>query len=361
MGSRRVRALLALGAVSLVLGIFAIPAGAADGTFMRSPGSGPAGSQVSVASVTPCPVPPPDPGAGKVQDTDVGVSFFFDAGQSTFVDEVDANDATGEWAGQITIPASTPPGTVQLHGFCTRVVSGGGSCSMQDGRELCLPRTDGPVDYFTYAPQSFVVCVAGTASCGTASLPRTDGPLPTTGSTLPPASLPTMPPSTSAPGPAGVTPVTSFGVFAPPDTAPSGTPFSGGVGGTPTPGGAITVSEDGFAPGVPVHAVLYSSPVTLGTLLADATGRAAGTLTLPTSTPAGAHTLALFGGSVVKTTPLTVIGPSTSSSASGVSSTIPRTGPSTEPRALALPALLIAAAGGLWLAAARQYRLAAGG
>jgi hypothetical protein len=218
-GRRRVRTLLGLGTISLVLGIFAIPASAADGTFMLSPTSGPAGSTVSVASGTACPP----------NGADLRVRFYGDAGKASFVGEVDADDATGHWAGQITIPAVLPPIPFQLHAFCN--------------------------DHFAYQPQTFTV----TSS-----------------------SAPALPLSSSRTVPAGGLPQTS--------------------------------------------------PV-------------------PTQvTPASVLSAVAQPASTSSSTTVSAAAPST----------IPRTGPGTEPRDLAPTALLIAAAGGFWLAAAKQYRLAAG-
>ncbi len=55
------------------------------------------------------------------------------------------------------------------------------------------------------------------------------------------------------------------------------------------------VTGDGFAPGSTGTAVLYSDPVVLGRATADGAGRITLTVTVPSSTPAGVHTLQLQG------------------------------------------------------------------
>ena len=60
-------------------------------------------------------------------------------------------------------------------------------------------------------------------------------------------------------------------------------------------GGELTVSGTGFGPSTPVQVVLYSSPVLLGQVQADATGAVNTTVTIPASTTNGEHTVVLFG------------------------------------------------------------------
>lgn len=60
-------------------------------------------------------------------------------------------------------------------------------------------------------------------------------------------------------------------------------------------GGTVSFDLDGFLPYENVGAVVYSTPVFLGWLQADATGRVTGTLALPAGLEAGTHTLQLTG------------------------------------------------------------------
>lgn len=63
----------------------------------------------------------------------------------------------------------------------------------------------------------------------------------------------------------------------------------------PPSGCDVELRGRGFAPNSQVRATLYSDPVELGTLTTDADGSLAATLTIPSSVPAGAHTLRLHG------------------------------------------------------------------
>lgn len=77
--------------------------------------------------------------------------------------------------------------------------------------------------------------------------------------------------------------------------------------GTVVAGNDIAVSGTGFAPGAEIVFELHSDPIALGTLTADAGGVLSGSLKIPASAPAGAHTLvALSGATVVASTPLSV-------------------------------------------------------
>lgn len=75
----------------------------------------------------------------------------------------------------------------------------------------------------------------------------------------------------------------------------------------PVPAGSdIEIDEDGFVPGEDVRVVLYSSPRTLATLVADATGRVRGTVTIPADTEVGEHVLVLYGTDLVRAMALDV-------------------------------------------------------
>lgn len=61
------------------------------------------------------------------------------------------------------------------------------------------------------------------------------------------------------------------------------------------PGGSVTIAGDGFAPDEQLDVELRSDPVQLGTTTADANGAASTTVTIPSDTAPGTHTLALVG------------------------------------------------------------------
>ena len=78
------------------------------------------------------------------------------------------------------------------------------------------------------------------------------------------------------------------------------------TGGTPLPlasdvtllvpaGGAMPVSISGFAAGSEVGLFLFSDPIDLGTLTANASGTGTGTAQIPSTVPAGSHTLQIAG------------------------------------------------------------------
>lgn len=75
------------------------------------------------------------------------------------------------------------------------------------------------------------------------------------------------------------------------------------------PGGSLTVFGSSFVPGETITLVLHSTPVTLGTTTADASGSFSTNVTIPSDTPPGAHKLIATGSSGdSSTTALTVTG-----------------------------------------------------
>jgi hypothetical protein len=59
-------------------------------------------------------------------------------------------------------------------------------------------------------------------------------------------------------------------------------------------GGTLKISGSGFDAGAVLRIELHSTPVSLGSVTASATGEFATTVTIPTAIPAGAHTLVVF-------------------------------------------------------------------
>jgi hypothetical protein len=62
-----------------------------------------------------------------------------------------------------------------------------------------------------------------------------------------------------------------------------------------SPGDRVVIRADGFQPGEPVQAVLYSSGVVLESAAAAADGTVEASLTVPDDTSVGAHTVELTG------------------------------------------------------------------
>ena len=95
-------------------------------------------------------------------------------------------------------------------------------------------------------------------------------------------------PSTSAPSTIEVLPAPEVGSI-----TMDGTTLAAGV--VLPPGATFTVSASGFQPGETVSIVVHSTPITLGTTKATPSGTVSVLVSLPTSLPAGAHTLSLVG------------------------------------------------------------------
>jgi len=101
-------------------------------------------------------------------------------------------------------------------------------------------------------------------------------------------------------------------------------------------GQQFTATATGFVPAETVTIAVHSATVTLGTAVADGTGKVTASIVIPTSLDAGTHTLTLTGASTTASFPFTFAGSSGSSSSgsssnsgsssSSGSSNLPRTG-----------------------------------
>ncbi len=136
-------------------------------------------------------------------------------------------------------------------------------------------------------------------------------------------------------------------------TAPGGPTGDLGAGGqtsaTTSAGNTITVNGDGFLPHSDVDVTLHSTPVHLGTFTTDASGAFTATVTIPSDTKPGAHTIVLTG-TAADGQPATV-----TLALTVQDSTLPYTGSSPIPFA-ALGVLLIAS--GALMARGRRPRTA---
>lgn len=118
----------------------------------------------------------------------------------------------------------------------------------------------------------------------------------------------TATPTTTTTTTAPTTTTTTVPGYTPPAQLPTGAaPFENPPAGSVVAGGTVNVSETGFEPGETTHIVLYSTPVVLATVKADASGTVKASVTIPTGTQLGRHTLAVLGSDVVKATSLTVV------------------------------------------------------
>jgi hypothetical protein len=115
------------------------------------------------------------------------------------------------------------------------------------------------------------------------------------------ASATTSAPTSTAPStssPATSTPATSTATSVSTATTVKSTAASltlVGYTGQVEQGGSLGIDATGFDPGEKVTVTLHSAPVLLTTLIADGSGRASGTVTIPLDTPIGAHTITLVG------------------------------------------------------------------
>ncbi|HUI02159.1 MAG TPA: hypothetical protein VLZ77_01365, partial [Acidimicrobiales bacterium] len=115
--------------------------------------------------------------------------------------------------------------------------------------------------------------------------------------------------STTAPTAGGSSTTTSV---------PPGPPLTLSTGSAPiAPGTTVTLSGAGFAAGEHVDLALFSTAVALGSTVADGDGDVTAAVTIPASTPSGAHTITATGvtSGVVDSVSITV------SSAAGTSTT----------------------------------------
>lgn len=121
----------------------------------------------------------------------------------------------------------------------------------------------------------------------------------------------------------------------------------------PSPGQTITVTATGFEPGSPVTFTLFSAPIDLGTVNADASGVASASYALPSNFPLGAHTVqaagtAPDGSPLTLSTTINVVPAGSTGTSPGRSGSLPRTG-SDSTNLLRGAALLIAAGGAVVL------------
>src|SRR5262245_12049218 len=133
---------------------------------------------------------------------------------------------------------------------------------------------------------------------------------------------------------------------------------------TPSPGQTITITGQTFAAGSSVTVTLFSDPVVLASSTADASGRIALQVTIPTNTPLGSHTIGV-DGTAPDGTPLSlsaaiqvVPAEGAGGTGGGGSGNLPRTGDDSS-IPLAKLGLALAAVGGVVTAIAAQRRKAA--
>lgn len=100
---------------------------------------------------------------------------------------------------------------------------------------------------------------------------------------------------------------------------------------TAQPGDPVSVNGSGYTPGETVDETLHSTPVSLGSVMANGSGDVSATVTIPIGTPAGAHELLLTGESSGLTASLPVLVPAPSTAPVFTTDSPPTTVPSGTP------------------------------
>jgi hypothetical protein len=144
-----------------------------------------------------------------------------------------------------------------------------------------------------------------------------DGPCGSTTTTHPPSSSSSVPPSSSStttePPTTTTEPPTTTTTTAPATNTEGLTSAASDTGPlTATPGQAVTVFGHGFAPGGSLAVSFFSSPVHLGSTVADASGAYRVTVTIPSDATPGDHQIvvtgpAAVGGTLASVTPVKVV------------------------------------------------------
>ncbi|WP_324273876.1 hypothetical protein [Blastococcus brunescens] len=123
---------------------------------------------------------------------------------------------------------------------------------------------------------------------------------PSTAATAAPRTPSSTAPRTTAPDPSAAATTSATSTTAAVPVAPSAAPGCADcatlTGGAPvTAGQALTLAYAGFQPGEPIAVVMRSTPVELGTFIADAAGVVTAEITVPADAESGPHTLTFSG------------------------------------------------------------------
>jgi len=136
--------------------------------------------------------------------------------------------------------------------------------------------------------------------------------------------------------------------------------------GSVAPGGTFEVRGCCFDPGSNVQVIFNSTPIVLGTLVADSIGAVSGSFAAPAGVELGSHTVQLVGTSggqplTLSTAIQVVVGGALGSAVAppaAMGTDLPRTGSSDTARFTAMGAALVAA-GGFFVIASRKRRATA--
>ncbi|WP_313543988.1 beta strand repeat-containing protein [Leifsonia aquatica] len=223
---------------------------------------------------------------------------FTDAGDGTAVlSGTPAAGSGGAYSVQVTADNGVAPATTQTLTIVVAeaaVFTGPSTLDVTRGVDVDFGIATGPA-----YPAVSTVTLTGALPAGLTFTAGPDGTARITGSTTDAAATSTVTLTAVAPGSADVTRTLTVVVAdAPTYTLPLVPPTAdGALAGVPSgvqPGQTITLVADGFASDSPVTFGLYSVPVTLGVVDADAQGTARLTVVIPAGYE-GAHTLVALG------------------------------------------------------------------
>ena len=256
------------------------------GSIDASPDSGPIGTEFTMTGDISCP--------DHIEGDQVSVSFVdLTAGPQTVAplgSVVTADDGT--FPLDATVPAellALMPGVgTEVVPVATGVYGLRASCGRSATSSVNLAR--------------------GTFTVTASPTPEPTTPVPTEEpTTVEPTEEPTTVEPTEGPTTAAPTEEPTARFVPPPVPPADADPIVGDVPARVPAGGHFTLTESGFVAGEEVNVVLYSDPVVLATVTADAQGTATATVRIPETTAPGDHTLVLFAESAVKSAALTVV------------------------------------------------------
>jgi hypothetical protein len=260
------RPLAVLLTVALATAILMMPArnASADPTATVSPSTVERGGSFTVSGN--CWDPDYDPARHFEYEWSVGVSTGVPGGTMTF------SRVTGDWSITKQVPQVFAPSAFSLEPTCRR----------SDGSIFHYPMLLVTVPPLTPIPTP----VARPAPAAPTAAPRTaTSTAPRT--TAPPAAVAAT--TTTAAPTSAAAPVT-------PSAAPGCADCTRLTGDAAvTAGQELTLSYAGFQPGEQITLVMRSTPVTLGTFTADASGLVTADVRIPASAEPGSHTLTLSG------------------------------------------------------------------
>ena len=196
-------------------------------------------------------------------------------------------DASLSTSGIPTTSSTNPPSTTSSS--TSTSLPGTSSTTSSTSTSTSLPvSTSSSTSTSTSAPVSTSSSTSSTTPTSS-SVPTSSSSTSVTSSTVP-GSTSSSSSTTSTTAGGGSTTSTTIS----PTPLPSDGPAASSAA-SAAPGGSLTLTGTGFGPGTTVTGVAYSDPVVLGRATATSTGTVSLRVTIPSTLPAGTHTLQLQG------------------------------------------------------------------